>query len=91
VSQGTKENYLALLICIVRNKSVNKALQDMFGAVEQEVQSEPIVYTEYSRRIQEMRRMRQAGMKYSKISEEYNIPLGTVYYYINGKTRKHKK
>jgi len=91
VTQGTEENYLALLVCIIKKKSVNKALQDMFGAVEQEIKTKQMPDTELSRKIQEMRQLRKDGKKYSEISKKYGLPLGTVYYHINGKTRKPKK
>lgn len=89
--KGTEENYFALLICIIKKKSVNKALQDIFGVAEQEIKTKQMPDTELSRKIQEMRRLREDGEKYGEISKKYGLPLGTVYYYINGKTRKPKK
>lgn len=71
-----KENYYALLICILRpDYSIDRSLQAMMDGVITKKRNTSITKND----IEDMIRMKHQGMTYMKIGELYGITSQAVY------------
>ena len=71
-----KENYYALLICILRpDYSIDRSLQAMMDEVITKKRNTSITKKD----IEDMIRMKEQGMTYEEIGEIYGLTKGAVY------------
>ena len=81
---GTEENYIALLVSIIKNTSIDEALHSVF---REGAHKPNMGYV--TDKAECMREMKRSGMTYQQIGDQYGVNPGTVYRHINGQGRKH--
>lgn len=69
-----KENYYALLICIVRPATIEQSFDLLDGRITK-IQNKSITTND----VQDMIRMRQQGITYEEIGQMYGLTMQAVY------------